>query len=175
MFVLNAKNILNLKLKISHFVKSVRKENNYMETKELTLVETEAQFNTLRENFKTLPGREKVQEDFETDYKQYALKYLIEALDHIDSVKRANTRLAELPALIEAKTKEIEELSYKNDPEFHKKEKREKTKELEKELETLEAEQKQYPEDIKHRLTLADLSLKNYTFQMERLELLKRI
>lgn len=146
-----------------------------MDSQELTLEVVEAKLKTCVSNFNASEKKEKTKTDFIEFYYQQAFKQLIDGLDHIDSAKRAQARLAELPGLIEAKNKEIEALSFTANPEYHKKENRDKVKDLTKELETLEAEVKQYPEDVKFRLTQADVCFKNYDYNIERVELVKKL
>lgn len=147
-----------------------------MGNEELTLEVVEAKLKTLLTIFNSCEKKEKTKTDFVEHYTQNAYKYLIEGLDHIESAKRADKRLAELPALIEAKIKEIDSFSSSTMPaEYHKKENREKVKVLNDELTALEAEQRQFPEDVKFRLTQANVSFKNFGFNMERIDLVKRL
>jgi seryl-tRNA synthetase len=146
-----------------------------METKELTLDVVETKYNECLGVLGKSESKDKTREEFLNFYSQQAFKFLIEGLDHIESVKRAQKRMAELPNLIEAKNKEIEALSAGQNPDYHKKEIREQVKTLSKELENLENETKTFPDDIKHRLMQADLSFKNFDFNMERIELVKKL
>lgn len=126
--------------------------------------------------FNTFGESESTKSEYIKTYIQYAFKYLIEMKGHIEAAKRAEKRLAELPALIEAKLKEIEAFSSSAMPqEYHKKENRDKVKALTEELGKLEAEQAQFPEDIKFKLQQADLSSKNFEFNLEQVDLVKSL
>ncbi len=146
-----------------------------MENKELTLETVETKYSECLKVINGSEQKDKVRGEFLNFYGQQAFKFLIEGLDHLESVKRAKKRLEELPTLIEVKNKEIEALSAGQNPDYHKKEIREEVKTLSKELEALENETKIFPDDIKNRLMQAELSFKNFDFNMERIELVKKL
>lgn len=146
-----------------------------MDSKELTLESVETKYADCLKALNGSEQKDKTREEFLNFYSQQAFKFLIEGLDHVESIKRAQKRLADLPGLIELKNKEIEVLSAGQNPDFHKKEIREEVKVLSKELEALENETKTFPDDIKHRLIQADLSFKNFEYNMERTELVKKL
>ena len=153
----------------------MRERTINMENQELTLALIEQNYSEALAKLNTMENKEEVKADFIKIFSQHVFKNVKDGLEHIESVKRAEKRMAELPALIEAKQKEIDELSFKENPEFHKKETREKVKVLTKELEGLENELKIFPDDIKHKLMQADLCFKNVTYNHEQIELTKKI